>query len=49
MTADQTFVLIDAQHSDAKRIDAFLGVGMWLLFIALLIPAGVVGWVIGNG
>ena len=40
---------MDAQHSDGKWIDAFLGVGIWLLFIALLIPAGIVGSVIGHG
>jgi alcohol dehydrogenase (cytochrome c) len=32
-----------------RRIwDAFLDVGLWLLFFALLIPAGVVGYVIGT-
>jgi len=38
-----TLVLVDAEHSDRTWIDAFLGVGIWLLFIALLIPAGVDG------
>ena len=40
---------MDAQLSDGKWIDAFLGVGIWLLFIALLMPAGVVGRVIWHG
>jgi hypothetical protein len=31
-----------------RRIDAFLNVGIWLLLIALLVPAGVVGWAIGR-
>ena len=31
-----------------RRIDALLNVGIWLLFIALLVPAGVVGWAIGR-
>ncbi len=29
-------------------VDAFLDVGIWLLFFALLIPAGVIGYVIGQ-
>jgi len=31
-----------------RRINAFLNVGIWLMFIALLVPAGVVGWAIGR-
>ena len=40
---------MDSSKPGNSWVDAFLGVGIWLLFIALLIPAGVVGWVIGNG
>ena len=29
-------------------VDVFLQVGIWLLFVALLVPAGVVGYVIGH-
>jgi hypothetical protein len=29
-------------------VDAFLDTGIWLLLFALLIPAGVVGYVIGQ-
>jgi hypothetical protein len=28
----------------SRAVDRFLDVGIWLLFFALLIPAGVVGW-----
>jgi hypothetical protein len=31
-----------------RRIDLFLNAGIWLLFIALLVPAGFVGWEIGR-
>lgn len=31
-----------------RRYNAFLEGGIWLLFFALLIPAGAVGWVIGH-
>jgi len=31
------------------RVDGFLAGGIWLLFFALLVPAGVVGWVVGHG
>jgi hypothetical protein len=36
--------------SDDKRrlVDAFLDAGIWLLFFALLVPAGFVGYVIGQ-
>jgi len=36
---------------DTQRtwVDTFLDFGIWLLLFALLIPAGVVGWVIGHG
>jgi outer membrane protein assembly factor BamB len=30
-------------------VDWFIWVGIWLLFFALLVPAGVVGWAIGHG
>ena len=40
---------MDDSNSGRSWVDAFLDVGIWLLFIALLIPAGVVGWVIGHG
>src|SRR5690242_1164247 len=30
-------------------VDSFLEVGIWLLFFALLVPAGFVGWAIGHG
>jgi hypothetical protein len=40
---------MDSSKSGDSWVDAFLGVGIWLLFIALLVPAGVVGWVIGHG
>jgi hypothetical protein len=35
---------------DTRRtwVDTFLDFGIWLLFFVLLIPAGVVGWVIGH-
>jgi outer membrane protein assembly factor BamB/cytochrome c5 len=38
--------------TDARQdrfVDGFLDAGIWLLFIALLVPAGVVGYVIGHG
>src|SRR6266516_2246511 len=35
-----------AQRKRAE--DAFLEVGIWLLFFALLVPAGFVGYAIGN-
>jgi hypothetical protein len=28
-------------------VDNFLNAGIWVLFVALLVPAGVVGYVIG--
>jgi quinohemoprotein ethanol dehydrogenase len=31
-----------------SALDWFLGVGIWLLFVGLLVPAGVLGWVIGH-
>jgi hypothetical protein len=31
-----------------QRYDRFLDVGIWLLFFALLIPAGLAGWAIGH-
>src|SRR5215210_3956801 len=31
-----------------SRMDTFLEVGIWLLFFALLVPAGIVGWSIGH-
>jgi outer membrane protein assembly factor BamB len=33
----------------SRFVDGFLSAGIWLLFLALLVPAGVVGWVIGHG
>ena len=38
------------QRPPANRdaVDTFLTVGIWVLFVALLVPAGVVGWVIGH-
>jgi len=38
---------MDSSNSN-RWIDAFLDAGIWLLFFALLIPAGVIGWVIGH-
>jgi quinohemoprotein ethanol dehydrogenase len=32
-----------------RFVDAFLDVGLWLLFFALLVPAGLVGYEIGHG
>jgi hypothetical protein len=40
---------MDSSSSRRDWVDTFLDVGIWLLFVALLIPAGVVGWVIGHG
>jgi hypothetical protein len=40
---------MDNPNPDGGWVDAFLQVGIWLLFFALLIPAGVVGWAIGHG
>jgi hypothetical protein len=40
---------MDSSDTNRSWVDAFLDAGIWLLFIALLIPAGVVGWVIGHG
>ena len=40
-----------AMNTDDTRrtwVDTFLDFGIWVLFFALLIPAGVVGWVIGH-
>jgi alcohol dehydrogenase (cytochrome c) len=31
-----------------SALDSFLAVGIWVLFVALLVPAGVLGWVIGH-
>jgi outer membrane protein assembly factor BamB len=31
-----------------RFIDGFLEVGIWLLFFALLVPAGVTGWAVGH-
>jgi hypothetical protein len=39
----------DNSGQNDKRATTFLEVGIWLLFFALLIPAGVVGYVIGHG
>jgi outer membrane protein assembly factor BamB len=37
-----------AQRKKERRIDDFLEVGIWLLFFALLVPAGFAGWAIGR-
>jgi hypothetical protein len=39
---------VESQRSDGTWWDAFLEVGIWLLFFALLIPAVAVGWVLGH-
>ncbi|HSO02098.1 MAG TPA: hypothetical protein VLS46_06195, partial [Gaiellaceae bacterium] len=31
-----------------RRYDSFLDVGVWLLFVVLLLPAGIVGYAIGK-
>jgi outer membrane protein assembly factor BamB len=39
--------MTDARQS--RFVDGFPDAGIWLLFLALLVPAGVVGYVIGHG
>ena len=37
-----------AERKKERRIDDFLEVGIWLVFFALLVPAGLVGWAVGR-
>jgi hypothetical protein len=39
---------MESDNPNRSWLDVFLDARIWLLFFALLIPAGVVGWVIGH-